>query len=134
MELDPTGMTGQDIEKSQKHKDFEYQGRNPLVKKLLNLAYKDFPAAKNDLEAVFASVMKQRDVTRKQVTDFERTIQRQQKLLKGVEAELDRTEAELDQTENTNVRQEKEIINAECKIPNIAIEDYNAAVKGGSNE
>ena len=32
------------------------------------------------------------------------------------------------------IQKEKDIINAECKIPNIAIEDYNAAVKGGSNE
>jgi len=32
------------------------------------------------------------------------------------------------------IQKEKEIINAECKIPNIAIDIYNTAVKGGSNE
>ena len=32
------------------------------------------------------------------------------------------------------IQKEKEIINAECKIPKIAIDDYNTAIKGGINE
>jgi hypothetical protein len=32
------------------------------------------------------------------------------------------------------IQKEKEIINAECKIPDIAIDVYNTAATGGSNE
>jgi hypothetical protein len=32
------------------------------------------------------------------------------------------------------IQKEKEIINADCKIPSVAIDVYNNAVKGGSNE
>jgi hypothetical protein len=32
------------------------------------------------------------------------------------------------------IQKEKEIINAECKIPDIAIDVYNTAANGGSNE
>lgn len=98
-----------DEEAAQKDPTLSYHGRNPEVRNLLRQAYKDFPSADNDIEAVFASVGKQRKITDKHFKQVDTTVQRQQNVLRSVNQELANTEEELKKTEKENARQEGDI-------------------------
>ncbi len=79
-----------DQEGERKHPRLFYQGLSPKVKQLINTAYKVFPDAKNDVEAVFAFIQDQQELNRMQQGQLEA----EKELVRSLQAELDNVEQE----------------------------------------
>lgn len=77
-----------DQEGERKHPRLFYQGLSPKVKQLINTAYKSFPDAKNDVEAVFSFIQDQQELNRMQQGQLEA----EQELVRSLQAELENVE------------------------------------------